>query len=59
MVLNILKPDLIMIACICAVVSFFITYLAMPRLIKKLQDAKIVGKDISRKWLRWVVLEFF
>ncbi|HPX77866.1 MAG TPA: multidrug transporter, partial [Methanobacterium sp.] len=46
MVLNILKPDLIMIACICAVVSFFITYLAMPRLIKKLQDAKIVGKDI-------------
>jgi len=40
MAINILKPDLIMIAGICAVISFLVTYLAMPRLIKKLNDAK-------------------
>ncbi|HNS26440.1 MAG TPA: hypothetical protein PKK85_10270, partial [Methanobacteriaceae archaeon] len=48
MAINILKPDLIMIAGICAVISFLVTYLAMPRLIKKLNDAKIVGKDIHK-----------
>lgn len=48
MVLTILKQDLIMISSICAIIGFFITYLAMPRLIRKLNDAKIVGKDIHK-----------
>ena len=48
MALNVLNQDLILISSICGVVAFMITYLAMPRLIKKLQDAEIVGKDIHK-----------
>ena len=33
------------IALICGLLSFFVTRLSMPRIIKKLEDADIVGKD--------------
>lgn len=48
MVFEILQKELIVISSICGIVAFLITYLAMPRLIKKLKDAKIVGKDIHK-----------
>lgn len=48
MLFDILKPDLIIISSICAIISFSITYITMPRLIKKLQDADIVGKDLHK-----------
>ncbi len=48
MAYNILNQDLILISSICGLLAFFVTYLTMPRLIKKLQDAKIVGKDIHK-----------
>lgn len=48
MALVILNQDLILISSICGIVAFLITYLAMPRLIKKLRDAEIVGKDIHK-----------
>lgn len=48
MAINILNQDLILISTICGAVAFIVTYLVMPRLIKKLQDAEIVGKDIHK-----------
>ncbi|HTX61160.1 MAG TPA: multidrug transporter [Methanobacterium sp.] len=48
MAANILNQNLILISSICGVVAFMVTYLAMPRLIKKLQEARIVGKDIHK-----------
>jgi UDP-N-acetylglucosamine--dolichyl-phosphate N-acetylglucosaminephosphotransferase len=45
---SILNQDLILISSICGVVAFLVTYLAMPRLIKKLSDAQIMGKDIHK-----------
>ena len=33
---------------ICGLVAFFVTFLSMPRLIKKLKAAEIVGKDIHK-----------
>jgi UDP-N-acetylglucosamine--dolichyl-phosphate N-acetylglucosaminephosphotransferase len=45
---SILNQDLILISSICGVVAFLVTYLAMPRLIKKLRNAQIVGKDIHK-----------
>ena len=39
---------LIIISSICGLVAFLITFLSMPRLIKKLKDAEIVGTDIHK-----------
>ncbi len=41
---------LIVIAAICGILSFVITHLVMPRLIRKLEKAEIVGKDIHKSW---------
>jgi UDP-N-acetylglucosamine--dolichyl-phosphate N-acetylglucosaminephosphotransferase len=40
--------SLIVISSICGLVAFLITFLSMPRLIKKLRDAEIVGTDIHK-----------
>jgi UDP-N-acetylglucosamine--dolichyl-phosphate N-acetylglucosaminephosphotransferase len=40
--------SLIVISSICGLVAFLITFLSMPRLIKKLKDAEIVGMDIHK-----------
>ena len=41
---------LYIIAAICGLLSFFVTRLSMPRIIRKLQDANIVGKDLHKSW---------
>ena len=41
---------LYVIAIICGLLSFFVTRLSMPRIIKKLEDADIVGKDLHKSW---------
>ena len=38
------------IALICGLLSFFVTRLTMPRMIRKLEAANIVGKDIHKSW---------
>ena len=38
------------IALICGLLSFLVTRLTMPKMIKKLEDADIVGKDIHKSW---------
>lgn len=38
------------IAIICGLLSFFVTRLSMPRIIQKLENADIVGKDIHKSW---------
>ena len=38
------------IAIICGLISFFVTRLSMPMIIRKLEDAGIVGKDIHKSW---------
>ena len=38
------------IALICGLLSFFVTRLTMPRTIRKLEAANIVGKDIHKSW---------
>lgn len=38
------------IALICGLLSFFVSKLTMPRIIKKLEAADIVGKDIHKSW---------
>ena len=38
------------IALICGLLSFFVSRLTMPRIIKKLEAADIVGKDIHKSW---------
>lgn len=38
------------IALICGLLSFFVTRLTMPRMIRKLESANIVGKDIHKSW---------
>ena len=40
--------SLILISSICGLVAFLVTFLSMPRLIKKLKDAEIVGTDIHK-----------
>ena len=40
--------EIIIISSICGLVAFITTYLAMPKLIKKLKDAHIVGEDIHK-----------
>ena len=44
------------IALICGLLSFIVTRLMMPKIIKKLEAADIVGKDIHKSW-RPVVAE--
>ena len=44
------------IALICGLLSFAMTRLFMPKIIKKLEEAEIVGKDIHKSW-RPVVAE--
>jgi UDP-N-acetylglucosamine--dolichyl-phosphate N-acetylglucosaminephosphotransferase len=39
---------LIIISSICGLVAFLVTFLSMPRLIKKLKDAEIVGTDLHK-----------
>lgn len=41
---------LYVIAIICGVISFLVTRLSMPRIIRKLEKAEIVGKDIHKSW---------
>ena len=51
MALTLLSSDYqnyLLIYSICGIVAFLTTYLVMPRLIKKLEDAAIVGKDIHK-----------
>ena len=38
------------IAIICGLLSFFVTKITMPKIIQKLEDADIVGKDIHKSW---------
>ena len=38
------------IAIICGLISFFATRLFMPKIIRKLEEADIVGKDIHKSW---------
>ena len=38
------------IAIICGLLSFAVTRLAMPKIIRKLEQADIVGKDIHKSW---------
>lgn len=38
------------IAIICGLLSFFVSRLTMPRIIRKLEAADIVGKDIHKSW---------
>jgi UDP-N-acetylglucosamine--dolichyl-phosphate N-acetylglucosaminephosphotransferase len=40
--------EIIIISSICGLVAFTTTYLAMPKLIKKLKEAHIVGEDIHK-----------
>lgn len=47
---------IIVLSLICGIVSFTSTYMLMPRLIRKLKDANIVGKDIH-KWEKPIVAE--
>ena len=41
---------LYVIAIICGLLAFMVTHLSMPRIIKKLEDADIVGKDLHKSW---------
>ena len=41
---------LYVIAIICGLLSFLVTRLTMPKIIKKLEAAEIVGKDIHKSW---------
>lgn len=41
---------LYVIAIICGLLSFSVTRLSMPRIIRKLEKADIVGKDIHKSW---------
>lgn len=47
---------LFIIAAICGLISFAVTRLVMPKLIKKLENAEIVGKDIHKS-LKPIVAE--
>ena len=41
---------LYVIAIICGLLSFLVTHLSMPVIIRKLEQADIVGKDIHKSW---------
>ena len=38
------------IAIICGILSFLVTRLSMPRIIRKLEKADIVGKDLHKSY---------
>jgi len=46
--LILLYQNLFLTSAICALVAFLVTFLSMPRLIKKLKAADIVGRDIHK-----------
>ena len=48
----ILLPQLplYVIAIICGLLAFLVTHLSMPRIIRKLEKADIVGKDLHKSW---------
>ena len=41
---------LYVIAIICGLLAFLVTHLSMPRIIRKLENADIVGKDLHKSW---------
>ena len=41
---------LYVIAIICGIISFLVTRMSMPRIIRKLESADIVGRDIHKSW---------
>jgi UDP-N-acetylglucosamine--dolichyl-phosphate N-acetylglucosaminephosphotransferase len=46
--LILLYQNLFLTSAVCALVAFLVTFLSMPRLIKKLKAADIVGRDIHK-----------
>jgi UDP-N-acetylglucosamine--dolichyl-phosphate N-acetylglucosaminephosphotransferase len=40
--------NLILVSLLCGFIAFIVTFLTMPRLIKKLENAEIVGRDIHK-----------
>lgn len=52
MIIMMVLPQLplYVIAIICGLLSFFVTRFSMPRIIRKLEDANIVGKDLHKSW---------
>lgn len=44
------QMPLYVIAIICGLLSFSVTRLLMPKIIQKLEEADIVGKDIHKSW---------
>ena len=40
--------SIVLISAVCGILGFFVTRLTMPRLIKKLEKANIIGKDIHK-----------
>lgn len=42
------QQQILLIPILCGIIAFFVTYLVMPKLIKKLKDAQIVGTDIHK-----------
>ena len=44
------QMPLYVIAIICGLLSFSVTRLFMPKIIQKLEEADIVGKDIHKSW---------
>lgn len=44
------QVPLYVIAIICGIISFLVTRLAMPKIIRMLEQAEIVGKDIHKSW---------
>ena len=49
---------LYVIAIICGLLAFSVTHLSMPRIIKKLEKADIVGKDLHKSW-KPIVAEYY
>ena len=52
MIIMMVLPQLplYVIAIICGLLSFFVTRFSMPKIIRKLEDANIVGKDLHKSW---------
>jgi UDP-N-acetylglucosamine--dolichyl-phosphate N-acetylglucosaminephosphotransferase len=42
------SQNLIIVSILCGLIAFVVTFLSMPRLIKKLENAQIVGQDIHK-----------
>ncbi len=52
MIIMMVLPQLplYVIAIICGLLSFFVTRFSMPKIIRKLENADIVGKDLHKSW---------